>query len=187
MNNKSKIIIGVFITAFSLFAWWVSDIPIGYYQFKQMCKEEGGLRSYSVVEPNVGWLAKTESNAEYIVSHYPSVPFARFSSSDGAWHDVIYKGGNPNWGQSYEKKLANEKVGVGYRLDYLFGKVGNAIRLNKADVQLIDVRTDKIVFKVSSFVFYWTVPENTFLGKSGVAVCPDSKEEHSSIISFLKG
>lgn len=187
MNGDIKIIISIFTVVFLLFSWWVSDIPIGYYQFKKMCKEEGGLRSYSVVEPNMGWLAESESNAEYIVSHYPSVPFARFSSGDGALYDVIYKGGNPNFVQSYEKKLADEKVGAGYRLDSLFSKVDNAIRINRSDSQLVDSSTDKIVFKVTSFVFYWTESKNTFLGISGVAICPDPKVEHSLIVSFLRG
>lgn len=43
MSFRTKVFLGVGFMSLIWFGWWVSDIPIGYYQFKKICGLEGGL------------------------------------------------------------------------------------------------------------------------------------------------
>lgn len=186
MISKSKeklAIAGVFLL---IFGWWISDIPIGYYQFKRMCEEEGGLRSNTQVKSGEGWLVKYESDARDIVSRYSTVPFARYRADDGIWRDVRYKGGNPGWSESYTITPADESLRPRYRLQDKFELVADAIRLHKSIYTLNDELLNKIVFQTTQFTFTWTVPENTLLGRSDTEVCPDYKAVTLSVQSFLK-
>ena len=186
MTTRSKTKLSILVGTLLLFGWWVSDIPIGYYQFKQMCKKEGGLRSYTKVEVNVGWLAASEPDAQGIVSSYPTVPFARFRANDGSWKDVSYKGGNPWWSSSYEITSADETKVPRYHLVLKVESVAGAIRLRREVLTLSDESPNQIVFQTTRFIFTWTNPENTLLGMSDTAECPAYKDEVLSIKSFLK-
>lgn len=168
------------------FLWWISDIPIGYYQFKQMCEKEGGLRSFSKVEPGEGWWAKYQSDARDIVSQYPTVPFVRYRAEDGSWKDVRYKGGNPRWSESYTITLAETSKQPRYRLNDKSESVINAIRLNKSVYTLSDELSNQAVFQTTQFTFTWTTPKNTLLGRSDTVVCPEYSAVTSSTQLFLK-
>ena len=39
MKLKAKVIAALGVAGVSWFGWWVSDIPIGYYQFKETLKK----------------------------------------------------------------------------------------------------------------------------------------------------
>ena len=186
MTKKSKAILTIVAIVLLLFGWWISDILIGYYQFKQICKKEGGLRSYAKVEPNVGWWAEHEPTARDIVSSYPTVSFARYRADDGIWKDVRYKGGNPWWSESYTIINADETKRPRYRLNNKLESVTNAIRLRKRIYKLSDELSGQVIFQTTQFIFTWTTPENTLLGSSDTVVCPAYKDVLSSTQLFLK-
>lgn len=165
--------------------WWLSDLPIGYYEFKKICETEGGLRGYIKVTPNVGWEVSSLPDAKSTVSSYSTVPFVRFPISDSSWKDVRYLGGNPWWSESYEIKIADEIVAPGYRLERNAENVTGAIRLRKEVTTLVDKATHETVFDSARFIYTWTTPENTLFGQSGTVTCPTYKNELVSIGSFL--
>lgn len=181
--SKSKLII--LTIALALFGWWLADIPIGYYQFKQKCTKEGGLRVYAKVEPNTGWFGAHEVDAKAIVQSYPTVPFARFRSDDGIWKDVKYKGGYGSFSK-YEVSPADETKKPRYRRIDTLESVEAAIRLRKEIMTVSDESSNQVVFQTTRFIFTWTNPENTLLGMSGTAECPAYNDEALSIKSFLK-
>ena len=184
MKNRTYIIF--FVAAFLLiFIWWLSDIPIGYYKFQQACKNEGGLRVYAKVEPNVGWWAKSQSNAEGIVVHYPNVSFARFQTKDGGWKDVRYKGGIGSFSK-FDVIPADETKKPRYRESIEVKAVADATRLRKEVLTIFDSFSNSVAFQSTRFIFTWTNPENTLLGQSDTAVCPSHEDEYSAIKSLLK-
>lgn len=166
-------------------AAWLADIPIGYYQFKQMCEKEGGLRSYANVEPNVGWWASSELDARGVVQAYPSVPFARFRSEDGTWKDVKYEGGYGSFSK-FAIRPADEVIKPRYRITEKVESVETAIRLRKNVYAVLDEFSNQVVFQSTRFIFTWTNDETTLLGRSDSVVCPTHEAESISIKSFLK-
>ena len=185
MTTRSKTKLAVLVGTLLLFGWWISDIPIGYYQFKQMCKKDGGLRSYAKVEANVGWLAASKPDAQGIVSSYPTVPFARFRANDDSWKDVRYKGGNPWWDSSYEVSPADEAKKPRYRQVKKEENILDAIRLHKYVRTIVDEASNQPVFEYTRFTFTWTNPENTLLGRSDSAYCLTGIDEAKSIRTIL--
>lgn len=185
MTQKSKVIAAILSITFLLVGWWISDIPIGYYQFKQICKKEGGLRTYAKVEPNVGWWAETQTDARGIVQSYPNVPFARFRSDDGTWKDVRYEGGYASFAK-FDVQPADETKKPRYKRREKVERVETAIRLRKNSLTVSDEQSNQIVFQSTRFIFAWTNPDTTLLGRSDTAVCPSHEDEYSSIQSFLK-
>lgn len=176
MTTRSKTKLSILVGTLLLFGWWISDIPIGYYQFKQICEKEGGLRSYAKVEPGESWWAEHEPAARDIVSSYPTVPFARFRENDDSWKDVRYKGGNPWWSESYAIIAADETKRPRYRLNNKLESVAGAIRLRKRVYKLSDELSNQVIFQTTQFIFTWITPENTLLGRSDTAVCPAYKD-----------
>lgn len=185
MTEKSKVVLVIVGGCLLLLGWWLSDLPIGYYQFKRICESEGGLRVYEKVEPNVGWIASNEPDARGIVSSYSTVPFARFRSDDGTWKDVKYKGGNPWWSSSYEISLADESKKPRYRMAVKVESVADAIRLTKYVRTLTDESSSQPVFIYTRFTFTWTNPEHTLLGRSDSAYCLTGIDEAESIRTML--
>lgn len=165
MTKKSKSILLTIAITVLLFGWWISDIPIGYYQFKERCEKEGGLRAYEKAAPNIGWLAANEVDAKGVVQSYPTVPFTRFRSDDGVWKDVKYKGGYGSFSR-YEVSPADETKSPQYRLRLEVATVPDAIRLRKEVLTLSDGMSNQIVFQTTRFIFTWTNPEKTLLGRS---------------------
>lgn len=184
MTDKSKTKLVMAAIFLLLFGWWISDIPIGYYQFKQLCEKEGGLRSYAKVKSNAGWWATSEVNAKGIVVHYPNVSFARFRTNNGVWNDVKYKGGYGSFSK-YEVSPADESKTPRYREMLKVEPVNGAIRLRKEVLTVLDESSKQIAFQTTRFIFIWTNPETTLLGRSDSVDCPTSQNEYLSIQSLL--
>lgn len=180
-NNKLFILIMII---FLSFCWYISDIPIGYYQFKKTCKNEGNLQVYSKIESNAGWIADSQSDAEAIVQAYPRVSFARFLAADGKWMDIKYKGGFGSFSK-FDIYSANEHKTPRYKRTEYISLVKNSIRLHKNTIVATDVISNKIAFQSTRFIFTWTNPENTLLGRSDSVVCPSYQEEFNSIKSLF--
>ena len=185
MTEKSRVVAAISFAVLVLFGWWISDIPIGYYQFKQICKKEGGLRSFAKVEPNVGWWARNQVDAQGIVVHYPNVQFARFRTDDGAWKDVKYLGGAGIFSK-YDIASPDESKVPRYRESLEIVQIKNAIRLRKEVLTILDEHNGKAAFLSTRFIFTWTNPDTTLLGQSGTVECPTYQDEYAAIKSFIK-
>lgn len=185
MTENSKVILVIVGACLLFLGWWLSDIPIGYYQFKRICEKEGGLRVYGKVAPNVGWSAAHEIDAKAIVQSYPNVPFARFRSDEGTWKDVRYKGGYGAF-SAYDVSPADETKKPRYRRIEKVERVEGAIRLRKNVVTVLDETSDQVVFQSTRFIFTWTNPESTLLGRSDSVECPSYRQEATAIQNILK-
>lgn len=184
-KNRAKLPLFITIVLSLILGWWISDIPIGYYQFKQVCEKEGGLRVYGKVEPNVGWVALSEPEARAIASSYSKVDFVRYRTDDGTWKDVKYKGGNPWWSSSYEIVAKDETKKTRYRLEDKVESVINQVRLTRYVKTLIDESSNKPLITYTRFTFTWTNPNSTLLGRSDSAYCMTSIDEVESIRAIL--
>ncbi len=169
------------------FGWWVSDVPIGYYQFRMLCEQEGGLKGFEKIDPSLGWEVSYLHEAKSVVSSYPSVPFSRYQTEDGEFMDVRYQEGNPWWDSSYLIEPADYEEKIGYRPINKAVRVQDAIRLRKNVTILKRLADDQVMFISTVFIFTWTNPKNTLLGMSGTAVCPSFADETVGVRRYLTG
>ena len=171
MRTRSKTVLSITLVMLLLFGWWIADIPIGYYQFKQMCEKEGGLRVLEPLEKDVGWEVKYESDAE-LPAQFDHVAFVRAAEYEtGKLVDIKYLGGQQSFAK-YDKKPADLTKIVRYSVRDEVYKVYGAIRLYRQDKTIFDLRANRKVARYSQFAFQWTNPERTLLGRSDSAVCP---------------
>lgn len=168
------------------FGWWASDIPIGYYKFRMICQKEGGIKSFGVVDPKLGWEVDSKEEAKEISSQYPSVPFVRFRSESGSFSDIRYVGGNPWWDTSYVIGGVGDDGEVGYRWERKAEKVKEGIRLRKEVSVLKDIASGRAVFVFNRFVFTVTNPGTTWTGMSDVISCPKYYDGVSFVRAFLE-
>ncbi|WP_443191927.1 hypothetical protein [Pseudomonas indica] len=185
MGIKARVFTVLGVMGISWFGWWVSDIPIGYYEFRERCNKEGGARLLGVVTTDSGWMASSEVQAKSVVASYRFVPFARYVSDSGQLKDVRYKGSDPLWSGSYVIEDANLERVVNYKYFITGENVPNAIRLRKDTRLLVDLLTEKELFISISFTYTWTNPERTLLGRSDKVRCPAFVDERNSINSLF--
>ncbi|WP_141243731.1 hypothetical protein [Pseudomonas indica] len=167
------------------FGWWGSDIPIGYYEFRERCNREGGPRLLGIIAKDSGWMVSSEIQAKSVVAAYRFVPFARYISDDDQLKDVLYKGGNPWWSSSYAIEEADLKRSVNYKYFVESENVSGAIRLRRDISLLVDLFTGEELFVSTSFTYTWTNPERTLLGRSDKVRCPGFAEEDSAVDSLF--
>lgn len=170
-----------------IFIWWISDIPIGYYQFRRMCEKEGGLKVYEKLDKDVGWSVEYDVQAELPASfnHIAFVRAADFNT--GKLLDIRYLGGKESFSR-YEKRPADMSKSVKYQINEKVVHVPNSIRLIRYDKNIIDLTKKKIVAQFTEFNFGWSNPDNTLFGQSGSAICPEpSRETWGSFDSIAFG
>ena len=180
MGIKARVSTAVGVLSVSLFGWWVSDIPIGYYGFKEMCKKEGGVEIKGEINPYVGWFVKNEAQARYVTSAF-SAPYARFLSKDSKWVDVRYKGGNSGFSESYFIGPADEKEKPGYQFEIKNEAVPDAIRLRSRILIVKEISSEKDVLSSRNFIFSWMDSRRTIMGMSSVDTCFDGDDESARI------
>jgi hypothetical protein len=172
---KAKQLLFFSAPALLLIGWWLSDIPIGYFQFKNACVLEAGFKQAALLEKNAGWEGQMLSYRGYLAES-PHIKFVRIRlPTVGRFPEVVdftYKGGNPNWDSAYDWKAADESKPVVYRVSL---KVENApgIRLLKTATHIVDVRSGQTVISDTSLTYSFTNPDNSFLGMARRATCPE--------------
>lgn len=167
------------------FGWWGSDIPIGYYDFKERCQKEGGVEIKGEINPYIGWLVKNEAQARYVTSAF-SVLYARFLSNDNRWVDVRYKGGNSWFSESYFIGSADEEERPGYQFEIRNETVPDAIRLRSRTLVLKDISSGNDVLVSRNFIFSWMDSRRTLVGMSSVDTCFGGDDESVRIGMAMK-
>ena len=189
-NKKTKKIVGIIITFIivALIGWWLSDIPIGYYQFKEKCVDEGGGRKFGIVQKEHGWFVADESAARFVTRNFPDVLFARFGDSKSGFRDMSYKGGYYLNSNSYEVTPAKSEILVKYKLESNnLQPVDDSIRLRRSQYILMSLENSKPLFIYTTFNFTWLNPDKALLGRSDSVSCPTYEERVFKMNSSIFG
>jgi hypothetical protein len=175
------------------------DIPVGYYRFKQLCAAEGGMREYESNPPPAKVLRLDaehfgESAARSLLSSYPTLDAVET-------RDANFSTAQPRAYARYERNPLSPVPTSGPRdafqpvvtsLDKVEVRIGGTITLaagpSLADYSLTKDHEDrpirlsvtrqwlrkpggKPVASTTSFVYAWTKPTNTLLGRTGYSYC----------------
>jgi hypothetical protein len=152
MKKSNKFIIVFVSIPLVILLFFASNIK-GYYHFKSMCEQEGGLRVYEKLEKNVGWWAKDKYDAR-VVALLTGVGFVRFTDKkDGQIYDINYLGGAMNEDSSYEIVISDQLQEVRYRWNSISLFSDDAKRLKKSGYEILDERSGKKVAGYYSFYF----------------------------------
>ena len=72
-----------------LLGWYFADNFKGYYRFKALCSEQGGLKVYQPLERDVGWFTDRSFNDARYMASFEAVAFVRYrDKDDGLWYDL---------------------------------------------------------------------------------------------------
>lgn len=61
----------------------------GYYRFKDICKNDSGLRIYDPLQKNQGWLAMGKADAAYLLHYYGEISYVRYFDSKESLQDLV--------------------------------------------------------------------------------------------------
>ncbi|WP_141243732.1 hypothetical protein [Pseudomonas indica] len=184
MGIKARVFTVAGVLSISLLGWWMSDVFIGYLKFKELCRLDGGLKTYGKVEIGTGWLTNNEWVARDVVASYSTVSFARFHLNNGVSHDVIYVGGAPWKDSSYRMDDVGGGV-VRYRLDRKSETVSKKYRIRKNSLTLMDLESDAVMLSSTRFILTLTDPKNTLFGMSDMVECQSHLDEMAQIRNYL--
>lgn len=167
-------------------AVWLADIPIGYYQFRQMCKKDAGLRIHNHIDLRSGWMTQNETVALSVAYLYPEVPLVRFHGRDGSLRDVKYIGGIPGLPESYQFEPADSEKVARYSFENKMVSVPDGIRLYKYLSTLGEIPSGQLVFEYSGYGFSWTEPDRTLFGQGSGTHCLTGREKVDAIRSLIQ-
>ncbi|MDO8336259.1 MAG: hypothetical protein Q7T74_05785 [Candidatus Saccharibacteria bacterium] len=125
----------------------------GYYQFKQYCAKEGGLRIATPLEKNVGWLADDywDARTAFLLDH---VAFVRYTDKeDGKTYDLQYFGGNQQKDSSYNKSIADESKSVIYKWVYVNDQIAGELRLGRFGYAILDSNSNGVLSRYYGFSY----------------------------------
>lgn len=170
MKDAIKIIISLSIIPLLIGIFFFSNIK-GYYRFKQYCEAEGGLRVYEKLERNVGWLAKDKYEAMQ-VSSLSGVGFVRYTDDkDKRIYDVKYIEGNPQYDNSYEFKVSDDKPSTKYVWKSIDEPISDEIRLSRFGHEILSISDNKILIRYFMFSYQTTDPKSTPFGPAQKMTC----------------
>jgi len=176
--------------AFFILAYlaWKADVFWNYYQFKQVCDAQGGLKVYKTLERGVGWEQATFPSLQGAQqqSRLVGVGFVRLKRGrydplqalgDGALIDVRYLGGPTLPATSYEMKPADLSRDVVYQVSSrLVDPIPEQQRTNLIAVEIQDTKTKTIHAVYNQLQFRWrTIPIWHWFGPIGTEGCPLSE------------
>jgi hypothetical protein len=143
----------------------------GYYRFKELCAQEGGLRVYQHLTPNVGWQAKKHWG-HMGVAHMERVAFARYSDN-GTLLDMRYRAGPTGVESSYEIKPADEPLPVVYELRSVNESLPGELRTSRSGYEVREIATGKLLVRWYQIGFSMFDQDKTLLAApSGQACSP---------------
>jgi hypothetical protein len=162
---------------------WKADVFWNYYQFKQLCAAEGGLKVYEKLEKGKGWEVQSLGDSlSKIYSHtIPNASFFRakkgigFPPSDvpiGNLVDIRYLGGPTLPMSSYDVKAADLTVPITYRIVSDVQRENNN-RVSRFWFEVRETQAEKPRLRYTQFRFHWrSIPVWHWFGPSGTTGCP---------------
>jgi len=184
----------VLLIAIVGYGLWKYETFKGYYEFKQLCAKDSGLRVYEKVEKNVGWEAEDLNKATSYQRLLNHVAFVRSPNDKGELVDVSYKGGEA-WGldSSYNMPPADLSKYTRYGIKSTTHPEPGSRQLWKSVDEVTDLKTGKTAFRWVEYSYKWRHPDRplgSLLGPSGKVQCPAEDEQkaidgHSQIFEEL--
>lgn len=164
------------------FAWKV-DVFWNYYQFKQLCEAEGGLKVYEKLDKGRGWTVDKlfDSEAKFYAHTLTNAGFFRAQGGvgfvpNGAKEkdlvDIRYLGGPTLPMTSYNISIADLSQIITYKI---FTGVGRerSDRVTRYWFEVRDVATTKVMLRSDQFRYNWrTIPVWHWFGPAGQTGCP---------------
>ncbi len=181
-----------------LWFMWKADVFWNYYQFKQLCAAEGGMKVYEKLEKGKGW-AQTKYpsfQGAQSVSRYPGVGFVRHKRMEhdplpelglNAPIDIIYLGGPYAVLGSYRVVPADLTKEVVYQTSSrLIDPMPTQSRTNLISLEVKDAKTQAVLAAHNQFQFRWrTIPIWHWFGPAGTVGCPVSEQSAGQNIRFF--
>jgi len=176
--TAKKIVMLLLLIFLGLFGWWISDVPIGYYQFKKVCEKDGGLHIFGQIRKNVGWYSEGPSDAMYPFS-FGNVAFVRTRNSQGSLVDIHKISGS--WPQDYREEPMNEQISPTYEIRWKNPQGAEGIRLYKYEYEVVEIKTGEVKFSTTTYVFWPFKRDSIPLGSPAASdICPDLRAEEIS-------
>ena len=146
----------------------------GYYRFKTYCAEEHKLQKITRVDPNVGWVqSDTDSRSDIqFYASKPNVKFVRFKNNkDGLLYDILFKGGNPEYDESYDIRFANTDALVVYKIESINHAINSELRMDRYGERVIDLRNNQEIIYLTNISYSLFDRNNTLLNAPSGNTC----------------
>ena len=194
--GKKILIAGAIVISYTI---WKADVFWNYYQFKQLCAAEGGLKIFEPLGKGMGWQEKPNSTTDvamWYASHMPNIGFFRVNRTQydplpelglGEPIDVRYVGGPTLPSTSYEFKPSDLTRPVVYEIHTKVNdKTPENSRTNLVLFQVREAESQKVMLVYSQFQFNWrTIPYWHWFGPSGTTGCPLADDEGLRDIALI--
>ncbi len=173
MNKITKILTwsaGVIL----LLGLYFADNIKGYYRFKKLCEQEGGLRLYQPLERDVGWLSDGDSITEAAsMTYLEAVAFMRYrNKEDGQWYDVYRVKRLKVSDLGYAQRPADLSKPVVYQRKWSTKEIPNEIRMGITKEEFFDLRTKKLVASYTLLGYSQFDQDKTILAAPSGIACP---------------
>lgn len=155
-----------------LLGWYFADNFKGYYRFKALCSEQGGLKVYQPLERDVGWFEEDGRMNEAYMLNFEAVAFIRYhNEAEGHWYDV-YRSQKLKVGDAgFAQQPADLNKPVVYQRKWSGKDMPNEIRLGISTEEFIDLRTSEVVVTYTQ-LGYRPFEKGLFGGHGGMG-CPE--------------
>jgi hypothetical protein len=165
---------------------WKADVFWNYYEFKQLCAAEGGLKVYEKLEKGKGWDLEqaSEQVARSYLSRMPNIAFIRVPKANdspppliapGTLVDVRYLGAPALPTTSYSFEAADAALPVSYRI-YSDAIDEQDSRITRFWFEVRAKNTEKPMLRYTQLRFPWrTIPVWHWFGPAGTTGCPLSE------------
>ncbi len=182
----------VMVAAWLLFGYlvWKADVFWNYYQFRQLCAAEGGLKVNEKLQKNVGWEEVVrpelggqpgEQAARSYLSRMPDISFFRVPKANdfppplippGTLVDVRFLGAPALPTTSYSFQVADLSIPVIYQI-HRDAKDEQDNRVTRFWFEVRERETQSVRLRYTQFRFHWrTIPVWHWFGPAGTTGCP---------------
>lgn len=178
MNEEAeriKKVVTMALVVAGLIGFYFFDNIKGYYRFKAMCNKEGGLRVYTPLKKNVGWIVQGDMISFGIATDPAQLNFVSFvrykDGSNGRYYDVRYVAGNPGDDHSYDKKESNFGKPVIYSWRVVNEYLPGELRLSRSGYEIKEISSDRIAVRYYEFGYSKFNQNKTLLAAPSIEGC----------------
>lgn len=179
---------------------WKADAFWNYYQFTNICAEQGGLVVFEKLEKGAGWASVNtayDHNAKESAALMPNIGFYRAikakepqpgSIEPGTLVDVRYLGGarvnNPS---AFSVAPADLSKKIKYIEAAPLSQREHGNRITRSVLEIQDAEIRKTLIRHTNFTFHWrTIPVWHWFGPAGTTECPIPYPPRESVKSLVE-
>lgn len=134
-----------------------------YYRFKEICKNEAGLRVKEPIKSGEGWIApgiNGDSNARYLLGSYEGIQYVRYVKTNGIANDfALVKSAQGSGYINYAESSADVRLVPLYEFREIIQKVQTETRLNSYLSEVRNTTTNKLVIRYLNFTYRLFEPD----------------------------